>query len=74
MKGDEEEDDIDDVDNEFSFHNGQTGHDSLSEAGFFQGHRRNMSYASSYEPHMDTNGLHTPPPGVPLITDAQMVI
>ena len=70
VKGDEEEDDIDDVDNEFNFYEGE-GEDSyhaLTEPGFCQGHGLELSYGTSNEPDVDS-----PPIEFPLLTNGQMV-
>ncbi|KAL1815129.1 hypothetical protein DCAR_0519358 [Daucus carota subsp. sativus] len=70
VKGDEEEDDIDDVDNEFNFYEGE-GEDSyhaLTEPGFCQGHGLELSYGTSNEPD-----VYSPPIEFPLLTNGQMV-
>ncbi|XP_059636344.1 probable cellulose synthase A catalytic subunit 3 [UDP-forming] [Cornus florida] len=72
VEGDEEEDDIDDVDNEFNFDG--RGHDSqqhaLAEAMLHGGH---MTYGRSYDSDLSHHAFHTPLPQVPLLTNGQMV-
>ncbi|KAL8147527.1 hypothetical protein AgCh_005016 [Apium graveolens] len=70
VEGDEEEDDVDDVDNEFNFYEceGEGIYPALIESGFGQGHGRDLSYGISYE----TN-IYSPPTQVPLLTNGQMV-
>lgn len=58
------------MDNEFNFYDGE-GEDSypaLTEAGFHQGHGRDLSCGSSYETNM-----YSPPTQVPLLTNGQIV-
>lgn len=70
MEGDEEEDDVDDVDNEFNFYEGEGegSYPALIESGFHRGHGRDLSSGSSYETNM-----YSPPTQVPLLTNGQMV-